>query len=139
MTIPVLKHLMREGDGDRSFADGGRNTLEVAAAHVADRKDAGPARFEQMRRPWERPLRAREIVGREIQPRTIRVSVVSVGRSTWSSPLRTRKNGTVVSPASTRTSPRAVDRRRPCAATRATCCGVSVGNTRAAPHTAEKR
>jgi hypothetical protein len=41
-----MKHLMNEGDGNRSFADGGRHALDVAAARVADREDAGTTRFQ---------------------------------------------------------------------------------------------
>ena len=42
--------LVDERDGDRSFADGRRDALDVAAAHVADREDAGQAGLEQIRR-----------------------------------------------------------------------------------------
>jgi len=44
-----MKHLMNKGDGNRSFADGGRHTLDVAAAHVADCEDSGTIRFQQIR------------------------------------------------------------------------------------------
>ncbi len=52
---------------------------------------------------------------------TISVSAVPVGRSACTSPLRTTKNGTGLSPTSTSTSPREVDRRRPWAAIRDSC------------------
>jgi hypothetical protein len=41
-----MKHLMNKGDGNRSFADGGRHTLDVAGAHVADREHSGTIRFQ---------------------------------------------------------------------------------------------
>jgi hypothetical protein len=44
-----MKHLMNKGDGNRSFADGGRDTLNIAAAHVAGREDSGAIRFQQIR------------------------------------------------------------------------------------------
>jgi hypothetical protein len=31
-----MKHLMNKGDGNRSFADGGRYALALAAPYVAD-------------------------------------------------------------------------------------------------------
>ena len=40
-----MKHLMDKGDGNRSFADGGRDALDVAGAHVANREDSGTVRF----------------------------------------------------------------------------------------------
>jgi hypothetical protein len=40
-----MKHLMNKGDGNRSFADGGRHTFDVAGAHVADREYSGTIRF----------------------------------------------------------------------------------------------
>ena len=49
---------MDEGDGDCALADGGGDALDVAAAHVADRKDSGTARFEQIGRPVQRPRAA---------------------------------------------------------------------------------
>src|SRR5882724_7844237 len=49
-TLERLQHLMNEGDGNRSFADGGRHALDVAAPHVADREDSGTIRFQQIRR-----------------------------------------------------------------------------------------
>ena len=53
---------MDERHRDRSFADGRRDALDVAAAHVADGEDAGQAGLEQVRRAGERPSRRREIV-----------------------------------------------------------------------------
>ena len=44
------------------------------------------------------------------------------------SPAVTTKNGTMGSPASIRTSPRAIERATPCVAMRAIWAGVSVGN-----------
>jgi hypothetical protein len=41
-----MKHLMDKGDGNRSFADGGRHALDVAAPHVADREHSGTIRFQ---------------------------------------------------------------------------------------------
>ena len=58
----LLEHLMNEGDGNRSFADGRRDPLDVTAAHVSNRKDAGTAGFKQMRRSRQRPFRLYEIV-----------------------------------------------------------------------------
>src|SRR4051812_30236503 len=63
------KHLMDKRDRDRAFADRGRDSLDVAAANVSSGKDAWTAGFEQIRWSRERPLRIREIVGREIRAR----------------------------------------------------------------------
>src|SRR5258705_624785 len=60
----------------------------------------------------------------------MRISVALVGRRARISPLTTAKNGTSLSPTSTRTSPRAIARRRPRAAMRAICALFSVGNSR---------
>src|SRR5262245_28433663 len=35
----LMQHLMNEGDGNRSFTDCGGDALDVAAAHVSNRKD----------------------------------------------------------------------------------------------------
>ena len=61
------KHLMNKGYGDRSLADRGCDTFDVAAAHVSNREYARPAGFEQMRRSFERPLCICEIVGRQVR------------------------------------------------------------------------
>ena len=57
-------------------------------------------------------------------------------RSRWANDLDLARDdeekGAAGSPASNRTSPRRVDRRCPCATTRATCAGVSLGNIRSA-------
>ena len=55
------QHLMDERHGDRAFTDGGRHTFDVAAADVTDREDAGTARFEEVWRTRERPVRGLEI------------------------------------------------------------------------------
>src|SRR4029077_12760207 len=60
------QHLMNERDGDRSFADSGCDALDVAAAHVADREDAGTARFEEIRRPRQRPRGCRQLFRRQV-------------------------------------------------------------------------
>ena len=60
----------------RAFADRGRDSLDVAAAHVTNREDAGPARFEQIRRSGQRPFRVRELVGRQIRAGLHEASVV---------------------------------------------------------------
>ena len=63
------------------------------------------------------------------------VTSVSVAPEGWSisiRPVRTTKNGTTGSPASKSTSPALTGRTAPCAATRATCAGVRVGNIWAA-------
>src|SRR5437868_9864639 len=56
---------MDERHRARSLADCRRNALDVSAAHVADREDCRQARFEEMRRAAERPLRGGEIVRRK--------------------------------------------------------------------------
>ena len=58
----LVKHLVDERHGDGSLADGGGDALDVAAAHVADRKDSGTARFEQVGRPVQRPPRGCQVV-----------------------------------------------------------------------------
>jgi len=57
----LAKHLMHKGHGNRSFAHGRRDSLDVATAHVADRKDARSVCFEQVRLPCKRPIRARQV------------------------------------------------------------------------------
>jgi hypothetical protein len=59
---------MDEGDGNRSLADRRRDSFDVATSHVADSKDTGQARFEEMRRPGQRPVRGRQIVARQVGP-----------------------------------------------------------------------
>src|SRR5215470_11080976 len=54
------------------------------------------------------------------------------GLTTSIAPARTTKNGTSVWPSSISTSPRAIGRITPCAATRAICAGLSPGNRSAA-------
>ena len=56
-----MKHLMNKGDGNRSFADGGRHPLDVAAAHVANREDSGTIRFQQIGRPRQWPSACRQV------------------------------------------------------------------------------
>ena len=63
-----VQDLVDEGDGDRSFADGRRHTLDVACPHVADREHAGQARFEQMRRARQRPMRGGQVVLGQVGP-----------------------------------------------------------------------
>ena len=59
----LAKDLVNEGDRNRSFADRGRDTFDVAAAYVSDGEDAGTARFEEERWSCQRPFRAREFLG----------------------------------------------------------------------------
>ena len=68
-TALLMKHLMHKRDGNRAFADGGRHALDVAAAHVADREDAGMIRFQQIRRPRQRPSGCRKVLGRQVRTR----------------------------------------------------------------------
>jgi hypothetical protein len=53
---------MDERDGNRSFADGGSYSLDIATAYVADSKDPGAVGLEQIWRPLERPRCACQIV-----------------------------------------------------------------------------
>lgn len=45
----LLKHLVDERDRDRALTDCRRDTLDVAAAHVAHGKDTGAAGLEKVR------------------------------------------------------------------------------------------
>src|SRR5215210_8075293 len=63
----LAEHLVYEGDRDRSLADSRRDTLHVSASYVADGEHPRQARLEQMRRPAERPVRGREVVGRQVR------------------------------------------------------------------------
>jgi hypothetical protein len=54
--VSFVKHLMDEGDGDRSLADGGCHALDMATPDIADREHSGETRFEEIGRPRERPL-----------------------------------------------------------------------------------
>src|ERR1700686_4260482 len=62
-----MKHLMNKGDGNRTFPDGGRHPLEVAAPHVADREDSGTIRFQQIRRPRQWPSACRQVLWRQVR------------------------------------------------------------------------
>src|SRR5689334_7928229 len=57
---------MNERDSDGAFADGGGHPFDIATSHIAGREDPRLTRFEQMRRPGQRPLRLCEIVACEI-------------------------------------------------------------------------
>ena len=57
------QHLVDERDRNRAFADGRRDALDVAAPHVSDGEDAGPAGFEQVRMSCQRPARFAELLG----------------------------------------------------------------------------
>src|SRR5258706_13866791 len=57
---------VHERNRDRAFSDGGGHALDVARAHVADRKNAGKARLQKVGRAGKRPLRGRQIFRREI-------------------------------------------------------------------------
>lgn len=59
---------MHEGHRNRALTDRERNPLDVSAANVADRKDAGNTRLEQMRRSCEWPMGPGQIIAREIGP-----------------------------------------------------------------------
>src|SRR5689334_9426911 len=58
---------MHKRDGDRPFADGRRDALDVAAAHVANREDSGAIRLEQVRGTGEWPFPGPQLLGREIR------------------------------------------------------------------------
>src|SRR4029434_3752591 len=60
-----LQHLMHKRDRNRPFANGGGDTLDVAAAHIADRKYTRAARFEEERRACQRPVRGVQFFGRQ--------------------------------------------------------------------------
>src|SRR5438270_13743924 len=64
--LSLVQHLMNEGHGNRSFADGRGYALEISTADVADREDARQARFEEVGQPDERPPRGDEIVVRQV-------------------------------------------------------------------------
>jgi hypothetical protein len=48
--VLLAEHVMNKRDSNRSFTDRRRDSLDVAAAHVSNRKNAGAAGFEQIRR-----------------------------------------------------------------------------------------
>ena len=56
------KYLVHERDRNRPFANGGCDSLDVAAAHVSNGKDTWPARFEQVRPSCQRPVRLVELL-----------------------------------------------------------------------------
>ena len=64
-----MKNLVDERDRDRAFAHCRSDAFDVAPAHVTDRKHCGKARFEEMRRPHERPFRGRQFFRRQVGPR----------------------------------------------------------------------
>ena len=78
---------MYEGDRNRSFTDCRRHTLEVSSADIADREYSGPAGFEEMGSPSERPMRCGQIIGRQIRSRLD--EPVRVQRETTIEPPRT--------------------------------------------------
>jgi hypothetical protein len=45
LALPA-KHLMYERDGNRAFADGRCDALDVAATDISNREDAGTAGFK---------------------------------------------------------------------------------------------
>src|SRR5712691_2649360 len=83
-----MKNLMDERDRDRAFAYCRGDAFDVAPAHVTDRKHCGEARFKEMRRPCERPVRGGEVLFRQIRPRLD--EPVLVERDTVGEPARTR-------------------------------------------------
>src|SRR5438309_4629790 len=60
---------MHERNRNRSFANGRRDALDVTAPDVAGSEYAAQARFEQMRRPRERPASRREVVAGDVASR----------------------------------------------------------------------
>ena len=60
---------MHEGDRDRSLTNCRCNTLNIAGADVADGKNSRQARFKEMRKSGQRPMRRSKIVVREVRPR----------------------------------------------------------------------
>ena len=86
-----MKDLVDERDGDGSLADGGGDALDVAAAHVTDRKDSGTARFEQVGRPVQRPSCGYQVLAREIragldEPVTVESDAAAEARPYWPAP-----------------------------------------------------
>src|SRR5262249_33595543 len=67
--VLLAKELVNEGDCDCPFANRRRDAFEIAATDVSDGKDAGTARFEEVRWSRKRPLRARELLCRELGSR----------------------------------------------------------------------
>src|SRR5205807_5013156 len=64
-----VQHLVDGGDRDRSLPDGGRRPLDAPAPDVAHREHAGQARFQEMRRPGQRPVRGGQILRGQIRAR----------------------------------------------------------------------
>lgn len=58
---------MDEGDRDRSLADGGCHTLDIAAPDVADREHSGETGFEKIGRAGERPPRGGQVFLRQVR------------------------------------------------------------------------
>jgi len=73
---------------NRALPDGRRDALGAAAAHVADREDTWQARFEQVRRAAQRPLRGCKLVGG--QRRTSLDEPLLIERQAAGEPLRAR-------------------------------------------------
>lgn len=59
---------MHGSHGNRAFADGGRDALDIVGAHVADREHAGQDRFKQIRLACKRPVRRGQIVFGQVVP-----------------------------------------------------------------------
>jgi hypothetical protein len=57
---------MNKRNRDRSFTDGRRHTLDVAASNVADGEHTRTRGFEEIRRPGEGPLRLGEVFSGQV-------------------------------------------------------------------------
>src|SRR5260221_545344 len=75
-------------DGYRALTYGGGVALWAAASYTPHRKHTGEARFEQVRRAAERPLRRGELVGG--QRRACFDESLVIERQTAGEPLRAR-------------------------------------------------
>src|SRR5262245_30695433 len=63
----LREHAVHEGNRDRTFSNSRCDALDVAGAHVADRKYARQARFQKKWRPRERPSGGLELVLRNVR------------------------------------------------------------------------
>src|SRR5258708_16557861 len=65
----LVQNPMDKSNCNRPLADGRRDSLEAAAADIADCKHSRQTGLEQMREPGQRPVCGRQIVSRKIGPR----------------------------------------------------------------------
>src|SRR2546422_5423590 len=69
MLALLVQYLVDEGYGNRPLSHRRCDAFDIAFPNVSHREDTRQAGFEEMRRPGERPVRGREILGRQARSR----------------------------------------------------------------------